>query len=359
MEKIIKTIIKTIQKETSKEDFCLKYKSNPKDFSRTRKLTFEDVVFFVLSLSNTSFDFETESFCKNKNITVSTAALCKARDKVQYNAFRELLNVSQNEIPATNTFKGFRVIAIDGMKGELPNTPELMKSYKASKNSLYPQFHAVASFDVLNCKFIDAEFFPAPANERELAYTLLEKHKTENNINDIFLFDRGFPSVALIQKLNNDGIKFVARVQKSFIKEINEFSLTKYTDKDIHINYTSERIKASKIKNIQFPCEFDLRCVRIELPSGETEILITNLSRKEFKRKNIEKLYALRWGIETGFNHLKNAVHVEEFVGIKENSIKQEFYCALIRYNLLMQYVDEAETVAYWSKKNFKISLQD
>lgn len=354
MKKVIKTIIKTIQEETSKEKFCLCHKSNQKDFIRTRKLTFQDVVLFVLGLSNTSFDFEAENFCENTGIDISTAALCKARDKVQYTAFRELLSITQDKIPTTHTFNGYRVIAVDGIVGELPNTPELMKSYKASKNSLYPQFHAVATFDVLNCKFIDAEFSSAPANEHELAYTLLERHHMEK---DIFLFDRGFPSVALIQKLNACGAKFVARVSKSFIKEVNDFSLTKYNDKDVHINYTSQRAKVSRAKNIQLPYEFDLRCIKIELSNGESEILITNLLRTEFKRKDIGKLYALRWGIEIGYNHLKNAIHVEEFVGIKENSIKQEFYCVLIKYNLVMQYVEEAETVAYWSKKNSKIGL--
>lgn len=354
MKKIIKKIIKTLKTESAKEEFKIKYRSKSTDFIRTRKLSFQDVILFVLGLSNTSFDFEIEKFCENTDISISSAALSKARDKVSFEAFRELLSITQKEIPTVNTFKGFRVIAVDGTKGELPNTPELMETYKASKNSLYPQFHAVASFDVLNCKFIDAEFSSAPADERDLACSLLEKHTLEN---DIFIYDRGFPSVALIQKLNGIGAKFVARVSKSFIKEVNEFALTKYLDKDVHINYTLRRAAAVRAKNICLPYEFDLRCVKIELSSGETEILITNLPRTEFKRMDIGKLYSLRWGIEIGFNHLKNAINAEEFVGIKENSIKQEFFSVLIKYNLIMQYVEEAETVAFWNKKNSKIKL--
>ena len=142
-------------------------------------------------------------------------------------------------------------------------------------------------------------------NERTAAYKLIENHQKED---DIFLFDRGFPSVALIQKLNDNGLKFLARVSKSFI--------------------------------------------------GETEILITNLPNNIFKRKDLGNLYALRWGIETGFNHLKNAINIEEFVGIKENSIKQEFYSILIKYNLIMQYIGEAELVAHYSKKTLKLEYK-
>lgn len=354
MKKEIKKIIKTLQAEVAKEEFVVRHKSKPTDFIRNRKLSFQDIIFFVIGLRNTSFDFEVDRFCENTDISVSAAALSKARDKIKYTAFHELLSISQKEIPVKNTFQGYRVIAVDGIKGELPNTKELMSKYKPSKTASYPQFHAVASFDVLNCNFIDAEFDSAPADERDLAYKLIERYDVNQ---DIFLFDRGFPSIALIQKLNKSGAKFVARVSKSFLKEVNDFASQKTLDKTLHINYTKRRSATSRTKNIELPYEFDLRSVKIDLSSGETEILITNLPETEFKRTDIGKLYGLRWGIEIGFNHLKNAINVEEFVGIKENSIKQEFYSVLIKYNLMMQYVNEAETVAFWTKKKSKIKL--
>ncbi len=354
MKKEIKSIIKTVQEESTKETFINCHKSKPTDFTRNRKLQFKDVILFVIGLSNTSFDFEVDHFCKNADIDISPAALSKARNKVNYTAFLELLHITQSKLPIKNTFKGYRVIAVDGIKGDLPNTKELMEKYKPSKSSGYPQFHAVASFDVLNCNFIDAEFCPSPADERDLAYRLIERHNVKQ---DIFLFDRGFPSVALIQKLNNLGLKFVSRVSKSFLKEVNGFSSQKYKDKDLHINYIKRRGATSRVSNLELPYEFDLRCVKIELSSGDTELLITNLSKTEFNRQEIGKLYGMRWGIEVGFNHLKNAIHIEEFVGIKENSIKQEFYSILIKYNLLMQYTNEVEGTEFWSKKNYKIRL--
>lgn len=355
MKKIIKQTIKTIQELSKDNNFKAEYKTKETDFTRTRKINFGDIISFVIGLSNTSFDFERINFCKAADIeSISTAALSKARDKVKFSAFKELLSKTQELIPTVSRFKGYRVIAVDGVKGELPNTPELMKKYAPSKTAKYPLFHAAASFDVLNCKFIDAEITVSPTDERQEACKLLENHKSEE---DIFLFDRGFPSIALIQKSEEKGLKFVARVSKSFIKEVNDFTSKKYLDKTIHIDYTSQRAKNGKVKNIKLPYSFDLRCVKIILPSGETEVLITNLPINKFKRKDIGYLYSLRWAIETSFNHLKNAINIEEFVGIKENSIKQEFYSVLIKYNILMQYIDEAKTVAHWAKKKFKVGI--
>lgn len=355
MKKVIKQIIATIQKLSTDDNFKTTHRSKTVDFVRTRKLNFQFIIMFVMGLSNTSFDFERINFCKSINLaSISNAALSKARDKVNFSAFRALLSETQKLIPTTSKFKDYRVIAVDGVRGELPNTPEFMEKYTPSKVGKYPQFHAVASFDVLNCKFIDAEFAMSTTDERKSACKLIEKHQVEN---DIFLFDRGFPSIALIQTLENRGLKFVARVSKSFIREVDDFTSQKAVDKTLHIDYTSRRMATSRAKNVQVPYSFDLRCVKIGLRSGETEVLITNLPRETFKRKDIGYLYSLRWGIETSFNHLKNAINIEEFVGIKENSIKQEFYSILVKYNLVMQYVGEAESVAHWSKKNFKIGI--
>ena len=355
MKKIIKKVIEAIKKTVKEENFITRHKTSEKDFTRKRKLGFSEIVLFVLGLSNSCLDFERHCFCDVFKIEeVSNAALCKARDKVKFTAFKELLADTQKIIPAKNKYKGYNVIAVDGVKGELPNTKEIKNSYKLSKGCLYPQFHAVTSFDVLNGKFIDAEFEIGAANERKLAYKLLENHIPEK---DIMLYDRGFPSVALIQKLEEKSLYFIARVSKSFIKEVNEFTKQKSLDKTVHIDYTEERARKSKAKDIKLPYSFNLRCVRIFLKSGQQEILITNLPKEEFKRKDIGHLYSLRWGIEVGFNHLKNALYLEAFVGIKENSIKQEFYSILIKYNVTMLFTEEAKIMEMNNKKNFKVGI--
>ena len=198
MKKIIKEVIEVIKNTINKEEFITKHKTNEKDFTRKRKLGFREIMYFVLGLSNSCLDFEKDYFCDVFKIEkVSNAAVCKARDKVKFTASRELLSVTQQFIPAQNKYKGYNIIAVDGVKGELPNTKEIKDNYKLSKGCLYPQFHAVTSFDVLNSKFIDAQIEMETANERKLACKLLGNHIPGK---DIILYDRGFASVALIQK---------------------------------------------------------------------------------------------------------------------------------------------------------------
>jgi hypothetical protein len=101
---------------------------------------------------------------------------------------------------------------------------------------------------------------------------------------------------------------------------------------------------------------FDLRLVKIDLPKGKTEILITNLPKTEFSRLDIGELYNYRWRIETAFLDLKYAVHVEEFMSKKENSIKQEFYASLIQANFAMLFMGVANQVIA-SKKRVKVGV--
>ena len=49
------------------------------------------------------------------------------------------------------------------------------------------------------------------------------------------IFDRGFPSLSLIQKLLEHRLYFVMRVSSSFLKEVNAFRKSKYVDRVIHI----------------------------------------------------------------------------------------------------------------------------
>lgn len=148
----------------------------------------------------------------------------------------------------------------------------------------------------------------------------------------IWLFDRGFPSFGLIYQLLEQKKKFVMRVSSNFLKEVNEFRKSKYVDRQISIICTKQRIRSEQIQ-CEENTELNLRCVRIQLSSGAEEILITNLERTEFPKRDLKKLYSLRWGIETSFNYLKNAVFVEEFTSKTENGLAQEYFVSLLMYN--------------------------
>lgn len=326
--------IKQIKQMAKSEEFQNKHVKNKTNFSRKRKLSFTDAIMYTIGNTRSPICLEAERFSAHIGEEITGAALCKARQKIEYTAFQELFETTAQTARRNNKYHGYHIIAVDGMKGELPKTPELSKKYCVSKKIETPIFHAVSAYDVLNEIFIKSEFHFGAADERELACKMIDDVMQNNiyrNEQQIWVFDRGFPSLVLLQKLMEHNLKFVIRVPKCFLREVNEFRNSKYVDKIVHVDYTKERMKNSHVKSNGI-CEFDLRCVRIQLKSEE-EILITNLTREAFPKRDIKELYRLRWDIETGFNYLKNAVYVEEFVTRTENGLKQDYFVSLLIYN--------------------------
>ena len=316
------------------DDFRKKYVQNPeKDFIRNRKIGFDGTIKYILGNSRESMAFTSEKFADASVIgNVTPAAICKARAKISYGAIEEVFEECAKAIPASKNYNNYRLIAFDGMKGEMPNLPSLRTLYPVNSKQGYPMFHALAARDILNNIFLCADFQPAPADERQMASRMLDKLSASKE-KIIYLMDRGFPCVALIQKLNNMGQKYVMRVSGKFLTEVSDFAKSDKTDELLTITYGERRGANCKTK-AELPYTFSLRCVRIKLDSGEDEICITNLLKEDFTVEQIKELYNYRWGIETSYDYLKNSIFVEEFTSKRENGIKQDFYASLWAANL-------------------------
>ena len=354
------SIIEYIKSKLKEAGFKDKHKTRETDFQRKREdapLGFEVICKFVLGMAGRKLTEENIDFGIESAITVSDSAISQRRDAVQYTAFEELFTESAKMIPAEQNYRGYRLSAYDGIKGELPNFKDLKPKYLASETAQYPTFHAVAEYDVLNKVYTQAVFEPGVTDERAAALKLIEKNSYAGK--EIMLLDRGFPSIKMIQTLNKKGKFFVMRVSSSFLAEVNAFRLGTGTDEIIQVDYTKRRASLSKVKDIELPYSFDLRCVRIVLPSGEHEILVTNLPAEEFSTKDIGELYNLRWQIEIGFLRLKHAVRIEDFVGKKENSVLQEYFATLIKANILMQLAALSDAGICGASKKNEICIQD
>ena len=101
--------------------------------------------------------------------------------------------------------------------------------------------------------------------------------------------------------------------------------------------------------------------VRIEISDGKYEVIATNLNRKEFPPKKLKEIYALRWGIETSFRHLKYALTLNNFHSKKEECILQEIFAKLTMYNFIQtiasQIIVSKKDRKYTYQINFSIAV--
>lgn len=326
-----------------------KHKENPTNFTRDRKIGFRGVLVSVLINLKRSLTVEIDNFIDkldvDDDLEYTKQAYSKARQNLKPSAYIELNNIALEEtyIDEFKTFKGYRVIAVDGSTVQLPNTVEMREKYGVfcEKDMNYPAARVCLAYDVLNEVILDGKLIPYNKDEQSAAIELipaLYKSKAE----DILLFDRGYPSVRLITLLNSLNKKYVLRVSKSFLKEVNKFTKGTDDDKTINVDIDKRRIAVNRIKDISEPVNFDLRCVRIKLKT-EDEILITNLTPEEMNLDELNSLYKKRWGIETNYNLVKNALELENFTGDTERVILQDFYATIYICNVASIIIADAQ----------------
>ena len=334
------------------EDIVLNYKVSENDFTRRRKQSFHSTIIFMLNLLTKSLSAEIENFIhfisqniKEKEIVCFTkSAFVQCRKKIKPEVFKYLSDSLIEEFYTDNDesiklWNGFRILAVDGSRLSLPDTQELERIYGKTKNQSETgvvQARISVLYDVLNKFAIDGCLSPLSTGEGVLALN----HLTFSKTGDLIIYDRGYPSYNLIYEHFDRGIDFLIRVKVGFSNITRQFYQS-----GLH----SDIVKIHPGKNTNLsdkPYSKDtfkeVRLVKVELPSGEVEILITSLFDSEKYPNSIFKdLYFLRWGVETFYDELKNKIKAEHFSGYSQHSILQDFYAALFVSNVQSLIVGE------------------
>jgi len=292
---------------------------------------FTGIVSTCLNFTKKSMQLEIDNFMEltdpTTHKTITKQAFSKARQNISPDAFKYLFQMTSETAMESNEikrFKGYRIFAIDGTELQIPKTKETTKYFTQDRGSTSPRARASTLCDVLGGYIIHANIEDTTVDERTLAIEHLEYFKAFRKAKDIVIFDRGYPSKALIRYLNENNIRFVIRMQKSFNKDIDN------TDKsDFYALIAGQKV----------------RVIKFVLDSGETEVLITNLSKKTFKHTDFKELYRLRWGIETKYNTLKNKLEIETFSGKTVVSILQDFWATLYLSNLVSAIKAETDEI--------------
>jgi hypothetical protein len=336
-----------------------KHRERERDFTRKRKITFPELIMLLINLLKKSLQKELVHFfgIMSKPIGVTKSAFCQSRIKLRAEAFIDLNDTLVKGFYKDDdfaTWKGHRIVAIDGSTMNLPYSEEIVDYFgtvKTQTDTVLPICRISECYDILNDIQINSVVSAYETSEYEQAI----EHIAKLREHDIALFDRGYGALWLFLLLKEQKINFVIRISRSLFTDFWE------SNDNSRIERIDECSRESMAQLKTFGIEFkpyEVRLVKVKLITGETEVLVTSLhSKTKYPNSVFNNLYALRWGIESNYNHLKNHMELENFSGKSVCAIKQDFYANVFIENVRSLIAHDAQIEIEKKKTRFKILL--
>jgi len=329
---------------------------NPgKDFTRERKLRFDQMVNLILSMGGNSLNLELLKYFDYGVETASSSAFVQQRDKLIPFTFEFLLQEFTSSFEDLKMFESYRLLAVDGSALNIAHNPKDSETYFESKTGAkgFNQLHLNALYDLCNKIYVDALVQPGrKSNEYRALTDMIDRSDIVDNV--ILLGDRGYESYNVFAHLEQKGWKYAIRVKDVDSNGIlSGLKLPSTEEFDTNVNITLTRKQTKEVKsnpetfkflpsttnfdyldlheNLFYPISF--RIVRFKLSDDSYETLITNLDSFSFPPSKMKELYHLRWGIETSFRELKYTLGLDHFHAKKTDYINQEIFARLTMYN--------------------------
>jgi hypothetical protein len=243
------------------------------------------------------------------------AALTKARKRISWAFFKDLLFDLLSSVDQRCTYKGLYIYAVDGLQLHLPRTENIIKAgYHGRATSKYtesytPRLYLVHLYDVQSKITRDLVESSESDELKPAAKMILNLEQ-----NSLTIYDRLYISTRMILAHKEANNCFLFRARRSSFKEVQDFYKVR-SKKEVVKQFTIEGMKMwmIKVKNPQ---------------TKKNEIFVTNLPESFCNPKEIEKLYRLRWEVEESFKDLTSKLKVEQWHSKSINGIRQELYTA-------------------------------
>lgn len=345
--------------------------NNKTAYTRKRKFPLCDILESILNKQGLTTSMDIRNFFKKKaeSKAISVQGYLKQRKKLNPEVFVDLndyyLSLFYEATEEIKTWNGYIVLAVDGSKVEITNSLENRVKYGTIGNN-YTEGSARAMvsglFDVMNDFFLDLQICNVNDSEAEAAKRNLEALKRIGiNQKVLVIFDRGYPSLDLLNYLSEIGVSYIIRLSSRCY--MNERKSAEKDDSWVEIMHTSSRLGNMKRKDVErfhhlkTVGNVRTRFIRSRTPSGTEFALFTNLP-DEISGTEICKAYFKRWKIEEAYDTLKNKMKFESLTGKASIYVEQDFLSQVLVYNLMEDMRHSAEEALIEKKKYLKYPVR-
>jgi hypothetical protein len=344
-------IVQIITSKIHSYEFLVRHRKNKSDFTRNRTLTFPRLISFLMNAVNGSIQSELSRFFQVLEdapvalTQVTTAAFSKARKKLSHHAFIELNHTLIEEFYKRYDYKrwhGFRLLAVDGSVTQLPTSDALWDYFgQARITSKKSAVRLSQLYDVNNKLTVDLKVDAHAIGERNLAL----QHLKLTQKGDMIIYDRGYPAVWFFKYHYLQGVDFCARAMTDSSNILKEFVASKENSLVRDFPCTEKTLRRCRKDGLSTE-SVRIRLVKVQLSSGDIEVLLTSLLDEEkYPSELFGDLYHRRWGIEEDYKVMKSRLNIENFSGLTPEAVFQDIYAKTLTKNMAALTIIEAEKV--------------
>ena len=337
-------------------------KAPAKSFTRKSPLSFERMMRILLGMGGKSISHELLENFQYSEGTPTASAFVQRRSELLPDVTEKLFAMFADSFQYENTYRQYRLLAVDGSDVQIPTNPNDPDSYFPGTNDQKPYnlLHLNALYDLLNGVYLDVIVRKRRLDREKVAFAKLVDRSPVKSA--IVLADRGYESYNVMAHVQEKGWYYLIRVKDATstgiasgltLPDSEEFDLsldmhltrkqtkemkTLLKDKNSYTALTPGNLfdflppKSRKYDHVQPFC-LPFRIVRFQIADSLFETVVTNLPAETFPPAELKKLYALRWGLETAFRTLKYTIGLLHLHAKKVEHILQEIFACLIMYN--------------------------
>lgn len=310
-------------------------------FTRKRVWTFGLLVQAILSCFKRTLAVDVTGFLEKQKLPPTTPeAYIKRRGYISAELFRDLNFSLLSTAYATGflqTWQGHKYLfGIDGSRLSLPYTPELYRKYRQRMDKGHNLARGVFISDLVNRVMASADLMPNRTEERKAAINLLTFFEFPIDLKRaIFVMDRGYPSLFLMNWFHSHTGGFIIRARRDTSPQIAGFMDSESMEATVELRLSRNRRDISYSR----PAPLTVRLVKRPRLKGERRnaepvVFITDLDPSVFPAEKIIEAYSLRWNIETEIGTSKNELQIEIVSGNREICVRQDFFATIILYNM-------------------------
>ena len=363
------------------------------DFSRNRKIPYENMILSLLTMEGTTLTNELLRQFGCSATTATSSAFVQQRKKILPIALESLFHDFAAQTFREDNYNGYKLLAVDGSDIQIPTNLNDEHSLFITKEGVKPYnlLHLNALYNLLTHTYEDAIVFKRKeAFENKALTEMVDRSTIKGKV--IVIMDRGYEAYNNMAHIQEKGWFYLIRVKdfgqhKTGILHGLDLPDTAEFDEYIDLNLTRKQTnemkklfqKKNEYRKIAHNKTFDylpskskksdatvlyhlpFRIVRFPISDNSYEVVVTNPDATEFPPDSLKKLYGMRWGIETSFRDLKYTIGLLHFHSKKVEYILQEIFASLIMYNfselITSHVIIEKGTRKYEYKVNFSVAV--